>query len=50
MEMRAKTYKLLALVGLVLVLTLANVVMADNSPPQDNAFAPVVADASQCTH
>ena len=49
MEMRAKTYKLLALVGTMLVLTLANVVMADNSPTQDSAFAPVVADASQCT-
>ena len=47
--MRAKTYKLLALVGTMLVLTLANVVMADNSPTQDSAFAPVVADASQCT-
>lgn len=49
MEMRAKTYKLLALVGTMLVLTVANVVMADNSPTQDSAFAPVVADASQCT-
>ena len=47
--MRAKTYKLLALVGTMLVLTVANVVMADNSPTQDSAFAPVVADASQCT-
>jgi len=42
--MRAQTYKLLALFGAMIVLTAASVVMADN-----NAFAPVVADASQCT-
>ena len=47
--MRAKTYKLLALVGTMLVLAAANVVMADNNPAQDSAYAPLVANATSCT-
>jgi hypothetical protein len=47
--MRAKTYKLLALFGMMVVLTVANAARTNNVLAQDTSFAPLVTNASQCT-
>ena len=47
--MRAKTYKLLALFGMMVVLTVANAARTNNVLAQSTSFAPLVANPSQCT-
>ena len=47
--MRAKTYKLLALFGMMVVLTVANAARTNNVLAQGTSFAPLVANPSQCT-